>query len=92
MPGHYDTMNLYTFKDATTSKRSSLANEIENLDDGDDDDAEEGQMREARGAVDGEEEAGGEKVPHNSLRALIELTVMYLDSLTKPERLSCLSI
>lgn len=52
-------MNRYTFQDVATSKRGSLANDIENLDDDDEDD---GPAHAPAGAVTGEEEEGGEKV------------------------------
>lgn len=48
-------MNIHTFKDVATSKRSSLANEL----DEDDDDYEVAPMRRE---VEGEEEAGQEQV------------------------------
>lgn len=58
-------MNVHTFKDVVKSKRSSLANDLD--DDGDDDDA-----ALMEGKVDGEEEEGDDKVHmktfvHNNL-------------------------
>ena len=46
-------MNIYTFKDVTTSKRQSLAHDID--DDPDDDDEEGGATRQITEAVEGEE-------------------------------------
>ena len=57
----WPAMNRYTFQDVATSKRGSLANEIEALED-DEEDAEGGAPRAMQGAVTGEEEAGGDKV------------------------------
>jgi hypothetical protein len=51
-------MNVHTFKDVVKSKRSSLANE---LDDGDDDDNERA-VAPMRRAVEGEEDEGDERV------------------------------
>jgi hypothetical protein len=51
-------MNVHTFKDVVKSKRSSLANE---LDDGDDDDNERA-VAPMRRMVEGEEDEGDDKV------------------------------
>lgn len=65
-------MNVYTFKDAATSKRQSLAHELETLDDREDDEDEEaeegeGAHRAPAGAVEGEEDESGDKVWHKPL-------------------------
>jgi hypothetical protein len=52
-------MNIHTFKDAVTSRRDALANEIEEDDDNDDGDA---PLSSLRDSVDGEEDDGKEKV------------------------------
>lgn len=51
-------MNIHTFKDAVTAKRTALADEIEEEDDEDD----ERQVAPMRRVVEGEEDEGKEKV------------------------------
>lgn len=51
------TMNIHTFRDAVTSKRRALADEV----DGEDDDDEQ-EVAPLRKALEGEEEEGAEKV------------------------------
>ena len=50
-------MNLHTFKDVVKSKRSSLANELE-----DDEDDHERAVAPLKRAVEGEEDEGADKV------------------------------
>jgi hypothetical protein len=50
-------MNRHTFKDAVTSRRGALANDL----DEDDDEGDDGHVRVLRTAVEGEEEDGMEK-------------------------------
>lgn len=54
-------MNVHTFKDVVKSKRSSLANELEDDDDDDNDRVAAPMKRQ----VEGEEEEGEDKVPSN---------------------------
>lgn len=61
-------MNIHTFKDAVTSKRRALADEV----DGDDDD-EEQDVVPLRRAVEGEEDEGAEKV-RKLQKTLFDLT------------------
>ncbi len=49
-------MNVHTFRDAVTSRRTALADEIE------DDDDDEGEVRVSKRNVEGEEEDGVDKV------------------------------
>lgn len=53
-------MNIHTFKDAVTSKRRALADEV------DEDDEEEVDAAPMRRAVEGEEDEGTEKVSINA--------------------------
>ncbi len=50
-------MNVHTFGDVVSSKRGSLANDLEEYDEDD-----EREVRRAQGDVEGEEEDGDEKV------------------------------
>ncbi len=58
-------MNIHTFKDAVTSKRTALADEID-----DDDEDDERDAAPLRRVVEGEEDEGKEKVSNKPLLML----------------------
>jgi hypothetical protein len=65
-------MNRHTFKDVVKSKRSSLANDLD-----DDDDDGEAVVAPMKRAVEGEEEEGEQKVQYRGLPALLLWCVLW---------------
>ncbi len=88
-------MNIYTFKDVTTSKRQSLAHDI---DDGPDDEDDEGVTRQITEAVEGEEGEDSYQVgdlhltKNDTYTTILIMLYSFCGSLMRPEKLLSLLI